>query len=129
MVIVGHTDKTGPDSYNLSLGDRRARSVFAYLTVNRFPDQSRLVRDPRDPGLLQLTLPVPGSAVVRLFPDYFQKTLGVPFYARFDDGEFPRPPIIWCSWTSYYAEVKEDDIVRNAPATDDHFFLVPKVVE
>jgi aspartyl-tRNA(Asn)/glutamyl-tRNA(Gln) amidotransferase subunit C len=22
-----------------------------------------------------------------------------------------------------------DDIVRNAPATDDHFFLVPKVVE
>ena len=22
-----------------------------------------------------------------------------------------------------------DDIIRNAPATDDHFFLVPKVVE
>jgi aspartyl-tRNA(Asn)/glutamyl-tRNA(Gln) amidotransferase subunit C len=22
-----------------------------------------------------------------------------------------------------------DDIVRNAPASDDHFFLVPKVVE
>jgi aspartyl-tRNA(Asn)/glutamyl-tRNA(Gln) amidotransferase subunit C len=22
-----------------------------------------------------------------------------------------------------------DDIVRNAPATEDHFFLVPKVVE
>jgi aspartyl-tRNA(Asn)/glutamyl-tRNA(Gln) amidotransferase subunit C len=22
-----------------------------------------------------------------------------------------------------------DDLVRNAPATDDHFFLVPKVVE
>jgi len=22
-----------------------------------------------------------------------------------------------------------DDIVKNAPATDDHFFLVPKVVE
>lgn len=22
-----------------------------------------------------------------------------------------------------------DDVVRNAPATDDHFFLVPKVVE
>jgi aspartyl-tRNA(Asn)/glutamyl-tRNA(Gln) amidotransferase subunit C len=24
---------------------------------------------------------------------------------------------------------KADDIVRNAPATEDHFFLVPKVVE
>ncbi|WP_182087026.1 Asp-tRNA(Asn)/Glu-tRNA(Gln) amidotransferase subunit GatC [Aureimonas sp. ME7] len=24
---------------------------------------------------------------------------------------------------------KADDIVANAPATDDHFFLVPKVVE
>jgi aspartyl-tRNA(Asn)/glutamyl-tRNA(Gln) amidotransferase subunit C len=23
----------------------------------------------------------------------------------------------------------DDDIVRNAPATEDHFFLVPKVVE
>jgi len=22
-----------------------------------------------------------------------------------------------------------DDVVRNAPATEDHFFLVPKVVE
>jgi outer membrane protein OmpA-like peptidoglycan-associated protein len=31
MVIVGHTDKSGSDDYNYSLGDRRARSVFAYL--------------------------------------------------------------------------------------------------
>ena len=27
-----------------------------------------------------------------------------------------------------YGEIP-DDIVRNAPATEDHFFLVPKVVE
>ena len=27
-----------------------------------------------------------------------------------------------------YGEIP-DDIIRNAPATDDHFFLVPKVVE
>ncbi len=34
MVIVGHTDKSGTDDYNLSLGDRRARSAFAYLNLN-----------------------------------------------------------------------------------------------
>jgi outer membrane protein OmpA-like peptidoglycan-associated protein len=32
LVIVGHTDLTGPDAYNQSLSERRARSVFAYLT-------------------------------------------------------------------------------------------------
>src|SRR5262249_5643989 len=31
FLIVGHTDKTGPDRYNQSLSERRARSVFAYL--------------------------------------------------------------------------------------------------
>ncbi len=32
LLIVGHTDKSGGDTYNLSLGDRRARAVYAYLT-------------------------------------------------------------------------------------------------
>jgi hypothetical protein len=35
LVIVGHTDKTGSVSYNQSLSERRARSVFAYLTFGR----------------------------------------------------------------------------------------------
>ena len=35
LVIVGHTDKTGSDAYNQSLSERRARSVFAYLTSGR----------------------------------------------------------------------------------------------
>ncbi|MDQ4023917.1 MAG: OmpA family protein, partial [Actinomycetota bacterium] len=35
MLIVGHTDKAGPPAYNRSLGERRARAVFAYLTFGR----------------------------------------------------------------------------------------------
>jgi outer membrane protein OmpA-like peptidoglycan-associated protein len=35
MLIVGNTDKSGLDNYNLSLGDRRARSIYAYLTSGR----------------------------------------------------------------------------------------------
>jgi outer membrane protein OmpA-like peptidoglycan-associated protein len=32
ILIVGHTDKVGPDAYNQSLSERRARAVFAFLT-------------------------------------------------------------------------------------------------
>lgn len=32
LVILGHTDKAGHPDYNQSLSERRARSVFAYLT-------------------------------------------------------------------------------------------------
>ncbi|MCZ7627052.1 MAG: OmpA family protein [Candidatus Methylomirabilis sp.] len=35
LVIVGHTDKTGSNQYNQSLSERRARSVYAYLTFGR----------------------------------------------------------------------------------------------
>ena len=35
LLIVGHTDKTGSNEYNQSLSERRARSVFAYLTFGR----------------------------------------------------------------------------------------------
>ena len=35
LLIVGHTDKTGSNQYNQSLSERRARSVFAYLTFGR----------------------------------------------------------------------------------------------
>ncbi|MEJ2557408.1 MAG: OmpA family protein, partial [Anaerolineae bacterium] len=37
LIIVGHTDLTGGDDYNQSLSERRARSVFAYLTFGRDP--------------------------------------------------------------------------------------------
>ncbi len=32
LVVVGHTDKAGPGSYNQSLSERRARATYAYLT-------------------------------------------------------------------------------------------------
>ena len=65
-----------------------------------------MVRDPRNADRLDLTMPVPGNTLVRLLPDYYAKTLGVPFYMPFDDTRFSRPPTIWCSWTSYYADVR-----------------------
>jgi outer membrane protein OmpA-like peptidoglycan-associated protein len=40
--IQGHTDSKGSDSYNLSLSDRRAASVVAYLVQNLGIDRSRL---------------------------------------------------------------------------------------
>jgi len=40
--IQGHTDSKGSDAYNLSLSDRRAASVVAYLVQNLGIDVSRL---------------------------------------------------------------------------------------
>jgi hypothetical protein len=91
-----------------SLFDRRSDTVIS------FSDQTLLRRNARDRDLLDATIPVPGNTVIRLVPDYFTKTLGVPYYIPNDDSHFPTAPVVWCSWTSYYAEVKEDDIVRNA---------------
>jgi outer membrane protein OmpA-like peptidoglycan-associated protein len=39
--IEGHTDSVGSDAYNLKLSDRRAKSVFDYLT-SRGVDPARL---------------------------------------------------------------------------------------
>lgn len=41
IVISGHTDSTGPESYNLGLSERRARSVRDYL-VKKGADEERL---------------------------------------------------------------------------------------
>jgi hypothetical protein len=108
-----------PDVMYFALGQVSASNLHGLFdrksdTAIRFPDETLMVRDSRDQDLLDVTMPVPGNALVRVHPDYFVKTLGVPFYVPFDDKEFPRPPTIWCSWTAYYADVKEDDIVRNA---------------
>ncbi len=40
--IQGHTDSKGSDEYNLSLSDRRAAAVVAYLVTNLGVDASRL---------------------------------------------------------------------------------------
>ena len=91
-------------------------SLFDRPTDNAidFPEKTSLTRNGQNPDELDATIPVPGNAILRVIPDYFTNTLGVPSYAPFDDSHFPRPPVVWSSWTSYYADVTEADIVRNA---------------
>jgi hypothetical protein len=79
-----------------------------------FSESTLMSRDPHNDDLLKITMPVPGNAIVRLMPDYYTKTLGLPSYTRFDDSLFPSAPLIWGSWTAYYFEARESDIVSNA---------------
>ena len=78
-----------------------------------FADNASLSRDPENPGLLDVRILVPGNTSVRLIPDYFTNTLGLPFYVPFDDSHFPEAPTVWSSWTSYYEGVQESDMVQN----------------
>src|SRR5262249_16820475 len=41
LLVLGHTDKTGLDPYNLSLSQRRVDAVLAYLTAGNDPDAAR----------------------------------------------------------------------------------------
>ena len=54
LVIVGHTDEVGTHDYNRSLGDRRARTVYAALTYGADPnaavDEWDEIRRPRPVG-------------------------------------------------------------------------------
>jgi hypothetical protein len=82
-------------------------------TAIRFTEQTRFLA--RHPGTdwLETIMPLPGPGLVRLVPDYYTRTLGVPYYVPFDDWIFGRAPMVWCSWTSYYGEVTEEAIVKN----------------
>jgi len=79
-----------------------------------FPDETRIERNGLDQNALDLTMPVAGNVALRLTPDYYTRTLGVPNYGSFDDSYFKTAPMVWSSWTSYYEAVSEADIVRNA---------------
>jgi hypothetical protein len=91
-----------------SLFDRRKDMAIS------FPELTLMKRNPKNREILDLTIPIPGRAVIKLIPDYYTKTLGVPVYSRFDDSVFPSAPVIWGSWTAYYYEARESDIVSNA---------------
>ena len=41
VIVVGHTDSVGSESYNLKLGDRRANAVKAYL-VSKGVERNRI---------------------------------------------------------------------------------------
>jgi hypothetical protein len=117
--------RENPECMYFALGQVTG-SVFHNLfdqgtdTAIRFPEQSRF--SVRGPGTdrLELLLPLPGPGLVRLVPDYYTKTLGVPYYVPFNDSPFGRAPMVWCSWTSYYGGVTEDAIVKNADWLSAH---------
>jgi hypothetical protein len=90
-----------------SLFDRKQDAVI------QFSDQTTLRRAEQDPGLMDVRIPVPGNTYIRLVPDYYTKTLGVPFYVPLDDSFFSAAPMVWSSWTGYYKDVTEKDIVQN----------------
>jgi len=79
----------------------------------QFSEQTVMRRSRQNPDLLEVTIPVPGNTVVRLIPDYYTKTLGLPYYVPIDDSRFQKAPMVWCSWDSCYSEVREQDIVKN----------------
>jgi hypothetical protein len=111
--------RRNPDVMNFSLGLTSGSNLHELFdrktdTAVEFVDQTVMRRSAADTGLLEATIPVPGNTVVRVLPDYFTQTLGVPYFEPFDDRFFKRPPMVWSSWTSYYDEVREADIVRNA---------------
>jgi hypothetical protein len=83
-------------------------------TAIEFSSQTRMERNGQDQNLLNVTIPVPGNTLIRLIPHYFTKTLGVPYYLPFDDFTFRTAPMVWSSWTSYYDQVREEDVVSNA---------------
>jgi Melibiase len=111
--------RTNADVMYFSLGPASALTLHSLFdratdTAIDFPEHATLLRSAANADQLDAVIPVPGSAVLRVLPDYFTRTLGVPAYTPFDDSHFPRPPVVWSSWTSYYADVTESDIVRNA---------------
>jgi hypothetical protein len=115
-----------PECMYFALGRVISGGIFHSLfdratdTAVEFPDHAQLANSERSPDSLDLTLAFSGSVQVRVLPDYYTKTLGLPFYVPFDDRWFPRPPMVWCSWTSYYGDVTEQAIVRNADWLAEH---------
>jgi len=99
----------GP-THNLNFDDVFDRASDSALD---FPPRSTLTRNRENQDLIDISIPVSGNATIRLLPDYFKQTLGVPFYVPYDDSRFKTAPTVWCSWTAYYADIREEDIVAN----------------
>jgi hypothetical protein len=102
-----------------ALGQVAGNSLHSLFDIKadaaiEFSEQTVMQRQPQHTGVLGVSIPVPGNTMVRVIPDYFTKVLGAPTYVPFDDSYFGRAPMVWDSWSSYYEDVREDDVVRNA---------------
>jgi hypothetical protein len=109
--------RENPDVMYLSLGQvsgSQFHSLFDRKTDTAIDFQSGTLLDRANADTLRVTIMVDGNTQIRLTPDYFTKTLHVPFYSDFDDSRFKTAPMVWSSWTSYYQDVTEQDIIRNA---------------
>jgi hypothetical protein len=111
--------RRNPDVMYFALGQvasSKLHSLFDAKTdaVIDFSDETVMQRRAQNADLLEVTIPVPGNTLVRFIPEYFTKVLGVPYYVPFDDSRFSRAPMVWDSWSSYYDQVREEDVVRNA---------------
>jgi hypothetical protein len=107
-----------PEVMTFSLGQVSASNLHSLFDRGKdiaiaFSVMTIMQRDNVNSDLLDITIPVPGSTIVKFIPDYYTKILGLPYYSRFDDSVFPSAPIIWGSWTAYYYEAKESDIISN----------------
>lgn len=110
--------RNNPDVMYFALGQVSSSNLHALFdrptdTAIQFSELTRMQRNYQNQNLLDLTIPVPGHTRVRILPDYFTKTLGLPDYVPFDDRYFRRAAMVWDSWSSYYDQVTEQDIVRN----------------
>jgi len=111
--------RSNPDCAYFALGQVSANGFHSLFdrpsdVAIDFDPGSSLSRNAVDRNLLDVTIPVPGNARIRVIPDYFTKQLGMPFYVSYNDAGFPTAPMVWSSWTSYYERVTEADIVQNA---------------
>ncbi len=82
-------------------------------TAIDFPLGTVLAKKAAADGMFSLSMPVLGNAMIRITTDYYTKTLRLPFYVPFDDSYFNSAPMVWSSWTSYYEDVTEKDLVSN----------------
>lgn len=114
-----HLPRRHPEVTYLGLGHVSAAGLHSLFdqatdTAIDFGEDANLANIATADNAFTLTLPVADSASITLTPNYFTKTLGVPFYVRFDDSHFHSAPMIWSSWTSYYEAVTEKDVLQNA---------------
>jgi hypothetical protein len=109
---------SNPEVMTFALGQVSASNLHSLFDREKdiavsFPQSTIMKRRMDDHDLLDVMIPVPGRTMIKIIPDYYTRTLGLPYYSKFDDSSFPTAPLIWGSWTAYYYEARESDIVNN----------------